>query len=146
MSGTKAWLLDLGASNRAAVGVRELLHLIDAPRTHEIPCTPAYCRHAVLWQDRLLPVMDMAGRLGGELQTGSLLAVVGYQQVRGELPRFGALMLASPPRQVEVSNEQACDLPEEAQRWKSLAISCFDYQGDAVPVLNLGRIFDAPAP
>lgn len=145
MSGTKAWLLDLGASNWAAVGARELLHLIDTPLTYEIPYTPAYCRRAVFWQDRLLPVMDVAGRLGYEMQSGPFLAVVGYQLVRGEFPQFGALTLASPPRQVAVSDEQACVLPEEALRWKTLAISCFDHQGNAVPVLNLSKIFDAPA-
>ncbi len=145
MSRMNAWLLDLGASCRAAVGTRELLHLIDAPATFELPCTPAYCRHVVFWQERMLPVMDITARLGELPQHAPFLAIVGYQRRRGEYPQFGALMLASPPQQVEVSDEQACRLPEERQGWDKLAISCFDYRGDAVPVLNLSRIFDAPA-
>lgn len=147
MSLTKinAWLLDFGGAGQAAVGTREVLHLIDVPRLFDVPLAPAYCRQVVVWQERLLPVMDVAGRLGYGMQPGPFLAVVGYQRVRGELPQFGALMLASPPRQVAVSDEQACVLPEEALRWKTLAISCFEHQGDAVPVLKLSRIFDAPA-
>lgn len=136
-----AWVLDLGGGCQAAVGAREVLHLIDTPRLFDVPLAPAYCRQVVVWQERLLPVMDVAGRLGYGMQSGPFLAVVGYQRMRGELPQFGALVLASPPRQVSVSDEQACDLPEEALHWKTLAISCFDHQGDAVPVLNLSRAF-----
>lgn len=145
MSRMNAWLLDLGASCQAVVGTRELLHLIDAPATYEIPYTPQYCRRVVFWQDRMLPVLDIPAKLGGAPQQAPFLAVVGYQRKRGEYPQFGALMLASPPQQLEVSDEQACPLPEEKHGWDKLAISCFDHHGDAVPVLNLARIFTAPA-
>lgn len=143
MSRMNAWLLDLGASRRAAVGTRELLHLIDAPVTFEIPCTPTYCQRVVFWQDRMLPVMDIAAKLGALPQQTPFLAVVGYQRQRGEYPQFGALMLASPPQQIEVSDEQACSMPEEKRDWKKLAISCFDHRGDATPVLNLNLIFSS---
>ena len=92
----------------------------------------------------MLPVMDIASRLGGTEQQAQFIAVVGYQQMRGEYPQFGALLLASPPLQASVSDEQACKLPEGTQGWSKLAIACFDYQGDAVPVLDLNRIFAAP--
>jgi chemotaxis signal transduction protein len=144
MSRMNAWILDLGKSYKAAVGGRELLHLIDVPTTFAVPCTPAYCHSVVHWQGRLLPVMDIATRLGGTEQQAQFIAVVGYQQKRGEYPQFGALLLASPPLQASVSDEQACNLPQNTQGWSKLAISCFDYQGDAVPVLDLNRIFATP--
>jgi len=124
------------------VGGRELLHLIDVPTTFAVPCTPLYCREVVFWQERLLPVMDIASRLSGTAQEAQFIAVVGYQQKRGEHPQFGALLLSSPPMQAAVSDEQACMLPEETQGWDELAISCFDYHGDVVPVLNLNRLFN----
>jgi len=71
--------------------------------------------------------------------------VVGYQAKRGDYPQFGALQMVSPPAQVAVSDEQACSLPEEMPLWKSLAISCFEHNGMAVPVLNLNRIFNSSA-
>lgn len=141
MSRMNAWLLNLGGSCQAAVGTRELLHLIDAPVTFEVPYTPAYCRRVVFWQERMLPVMDIPAKQGNAPQNAPFLAVVGYQRQRGEYPQFGALMLASPPQQIEVSDEQACPLPGEAQCWKELAISCFDHRGEAVPVLDINRIF-----
>lgn len=145
MSRMNAWLLDFGDTCRAAVGTRELLHLVDTPVTFAVPCTSAYCRRVVLWQERLLPVMDIAARLGALPRKAPFLAVIGYQQQRGEYPQFGALMLSSPPRQVAVSDEQACRLPDESSAWQELAISCFEHQGSPVPVLNLSRIFSGAA-
>jgi chemotaxis signal transduction protein len=138
-----AWLLDFGDACRAAVGARELLHLVDAPATFAVPLAPDYCRRVVLWQERLLPVMDIAARVGAQPCNASFLAVIGYQRQRGEYPQFGALMLSSPPRQLAVSDEQTCPLPDEGSAWQELAISCFEHQGAPVPVLNLRRIFSS---
>lgn len=136
-----AWLLDFGNGGRAAVGTRELLHLVDAPSTFAVPCTPAYCCRVLSWQERLLPVLDIAARVGAQPLAAPFLAVVGYQQQRGEYPQFGALMLASPPKQLAVSDDQACRLPEGNDTWRELASSCFEHQGSPVPVLDLYRIF-----
>lgn len=144
MSSANAWLLDFGDACRAAVGARELLHLIDAPVTFEIPLAPAYCHQVVKWQDRLLPVLDMSMRLGGAPQMGAFLAVVGYQQRRGEFPQFGALRLSAPPRQLSVGDDQSCALPETADAWQPWVISCFEQRGQAIPILNLGRVFETP--
>lgn len=144
MSRMNAWLLDFGGDCRAAVGTREMLHLVDAPVTFAVPCTPGYCGHIAIWQDRLLPVMDIAARVGCVSHKTQFLAVIGYQQQRGEYPQFGALALSSPPRQLAVSDAQACRLPGEDGAWRELAISCFEHQGSPVPVLNLCRIFSTP--
>jgi chemotaxis signal transduction protein len=136
-----AWLLDFGHAFRAAVGTRVMLQITDSPRLHPLPCTPPHCRNAVFWQGRLLPVMDMAARLGGPAQTQRLLAVVGYQDRQGEPTRFGALLLAAPPVAIAVGDDQSCALPEQPADWKKFSVSCFDYRGTAVPVLHLPRIF-----
>lgn len=135
------WVLDLGMGYRAAVGGRELLHLIDVPKTFEVPCTPPYCHRVVSWQERLLPVMDITSRLNGVEQQAQFIAVVGYQKKRGEYPQFGALLLTSPPQQISVNDEQACDLPEDSKDWSDFSISCFDYQGSAIAVLDLNKLF-----
>ncbi|HEU0187135.1 MAG TPA: hypothetical protein VFR06_04495 [Gallionellaceae bacterium] len=144
MSSAKAWLLDFGAVHKAAVGTRELLHLIDAPVTFDVPLAPAYCHQVVMWQERLLPVLDMSMRVGGAAQSGAFLAVVGYQQRRGEFPLFGALRLSAPPRQLSVGDDQACALPETFATWQPWVVSCFEQQGQAIPILNLGRLFETP--
>lgn len=141
MASVNAWVLDLGMGYKAAVGGRELLHLIDIQESFAVPCTPSYCRRVLFWQGKLLPLMDVAGRLNGATREMPFVAVVGYQHKRGEYPQFGALQLASPPQQIEVSDAHACNLPDETQGWSELAISCFEHQGRAMPVLNLNRLF-----
>jgi chemotaxis signal transduction protein len=145
MARSNAWILDVGGQFRAAVGGRELLHLIDVPKTFAVPCTPSYCKRVIVWQGRLLAVMDMTARLTGTEQQAQFIAVVAYQHQRGEYPEFGALLLVSPPVQVTVSDEEACQLPEEALAWKTVAISCFLHQGEVIPVLDLRRIFQPVA-
>lgn len=140
MAQMNAWLLDFGAGCRAAVGVRELLHLVDTPATFDIPCTPAYCHRTLLWQGHLLPIMDIAQRVGLTAPVTPFLAVVGYQARRGDYPQFGAFLLATAPRQLAVEATQACPLPATAD-WGKLAISCFAQQGQPIPILDLKRIF-----
>lgn len=143
--GANAWLLDFGHDARGAVATRVLLHLLDNPQVFAVPCTPSYCRHAVFWQNRLLPVMDMAARLGGPPQQSSLLAVACYVDPLDTVPRFGALALSAVPVPVAVNDNTACALPEQPAGWSGLALSCFEHHGQPVPILHLGRIF-GPAP
>jgi hypothetical protein len=142
MANMNAWILDFGAGYKAAVGARELIHLIDVHATFQVPCAPAYCNKLVTWQERLLPVMDVVCRLGDTTLGSHFIAVVGYQPRQGGQPQFGALLLATPPKNVVVSDEQACELPEHTPGWAELAISCFDLQGESVPILNLNSLFN----
>lgn len=142
MSGFNAWVLDFGMGYKAAVGGRELFHLIDVPVTFDVPHTPWYCRKVVSWQGRLLPVMDIAARLSHVEQEIKFIAVVGYQNKRGEQPEYAALQLNAPPRQVSVSDEQACGLPENTSGWEQISIACFEHQGEVFPVLGLNTLFN----
>lgn len=139
-----AWLLDFGQSVRAAVGARILLQIIDNPKLLDVPCTPPYCRSVMSWQGRLLPVMDMAARLHGLPQTPHYLLVVGYQDSPDEPMRYGALLVSAAPVAIAVGDAQSCPLPEQPAGWGRYACSCFEYQGAAIPVLHLGRIFSSP--
>jgi chemotaxis signal transduction protein len=138
-----AWLLDFGQDFRAAVGTRVLLQIIDNPRLHPVPYAPRYCRNVLSWQSRLLPVMDMAACLGGTELTSSLVAIAGFRERPGAPMRFGAMLLASVPDAIVVRDDQSCSLPESHPGWSNLAIACFGYQGEAVPILHLERIFSS---
>lgn len=136
-----AWLLDFGHGFRAAVGTRVMLHIADYARLRPVPCTPPHCRNVVFWQGRLLPVVDVAARLGGRVQAPRLLAVAGYREQPGGPARFGALALAAPPVAIEVGEGQSCALPEHPAGWEGFSASCLDYRGTPIPVLHLPRIF-----
>lgn len=140
---SQAWLLDLGAGYRAAVGERQLVHLLYAPQSYPVPRTPAHARRVLPWQEHLLPVFDVVNWLGGALPpTGLPVAgIFAYQRGQGEMPQYGALWLAAPPARLSVTDQQACDLPEPNSAWQALAISCFEHEGAPVPILDLRRLY-----
>ena len=142
-----AWLLELGAGYRAAVGGRELVHLLYAPASYPVPRTPTHARRVLHWQGHLLPVLDLASRLGGEANVSDQLiaGVFAYQGKRGGPAQYGAIWLAAPPARVDVEDSQASDLPEPVSAWEAIAISCFAHEGASVPILDLRRLYGASA-
>ena len=137
------WLVHFGGGETAVIGERELLHLVPEPTLLGVPRTPAHCRRVIEWQNRLLPVWDVLEWLnpGAGARDARLVAVVGYQLRRKELPRFGAIMLEEPPCRVRVSDAQACELPEGRPSLRDIAISCFLHEQRPVVVLDLPRMF-----
>ena len=63
MAESTAWVLALDQQLRAAVGEREMVHLIEAPTLLEVPRSPFYCRQVLVWNDAVLPAMDLAAWL-----------------------------------------------------------------------------------
>ncbi len=142
MSDSTAWIMDFDGAV-AAVGERELLHLLPQPELLEVPLAPRHCAHVIAWQDTLLPVWDVRAWLVPDSgkTTPSIAAIVGYQARRRQTPNFGTLMLTEPPSRVVISDAQFCELPEDQPGWRSIAISCFDFNGKPVPILDLPSMF-----
>ncbi len=140
---SQAWLLDVGANSRVAVGGRELVHLLYEPQSYLVPMTPRHVRRVVSWQERLLPLVDLASWLGDRRPQTELkvVGVFAYQFHPGEEPQYGALRLAAPPTRLAVGDDQACDFPEPTSAWESVAISCFEHEGERFPILDLRRVY-----
>ena len=138
-----AWVLPLAAQWRAAVGERELVHLVELPTLLEVPKSPFYCRQVLLWNNMILPAMDLAAWLIGhaEQKTQQLAGIFAYQYYPNDAPHYGALLLYAIPTRVWVSDKQACDLPSAPVGWQSLAISCFADGDDVIPILDLPFVF-----
>ncbi|MES2935704.1 MAG: chemotaxis protein CheW [Pseudomonadota bacterium] len=141
MSSENAWLLDFGKPLRAAVGMRELLQIIDASEIYEVPLTPAHSRHIMFWQKRMIPVMDLSLRLGAKATQSKMLALVGYQDHANQSVGIGAIVLAAPPLKIAVDDADAAVLDEQTSGWRELAISGFAREGAVIPVLHLSRVF-----
>ena len=138
-----AWVLTLAGQMHVAVGERELVHLIEAPTLLEVPLSPYYCRQVLVWNDIVLPAMDLAAWLQGQpVQRWLTLAgVFAYQRRPGTTLEYGALLLAGIPTRARVADEQACPLPEPPAKWHALAISCFQQDNQPIPILDLPTIF-----
>lgn len=139
-----AWILALDDALRAAVGERELVYLIETPILLEAPLSPPYCRQVLVWNENLLPAMDLAAYLrpGKPVRRAQTLAgVFAYQAEPDTLPAYGALLLASIPERTRVADDHACPLPKQPAGWRTLAISCFRRGDDPIPVLDLPHLF-----
>ena len=143
MAESAAWVLALDHQLFAAVGEREMVHVVETPTLLEVPRSPPYCRQVLVWNDTVLPAMDLAAWLRGQpAQRQQTLAGVFAYQARPEAnPEYGALLLAGIPARTRVADEQACALPKQAGNWRSVAISCFRQGDQPIPILDLPHIF-----
>lgn len=143
MTESTAWLLPLQGAWRAAVGEWELVHLIERPVLLDIPVTPFYCRQVVLWENQILPALDLAAWLTGRLMPREqmLAGVFAYQEQPGGALHYGVLLLDGVPTRRVVNDEEACALPAGPAGWREVAISCFGDGAGAVPILDLPYIF-----
>jgi chemotaxis signal transduction protein len=143
--GAEAWLLCFDNGLYAAVGERELQHIVHAPVTFTIPFCPFYCNQVLILNDRLLPVIDLASWLTDGRQTcrSALVGVVAYLGPENAYTTYyAALWLHSAPKRLKVYDERACVLPQDMPRWHDIAASCFSYEDDKpVPILDLPRVF-----
>jgi chemotaxis signal transduction protein len=141
MAKASAWLLVLDAEFQAAVGEREMVHLLQAPTAYEVLDAPPYCRQVILWQEELVPILDVAAWLRGEeaVLSPPLVGIFAYQIADGIA--YGALPLAEVPARRQVSDEQVCPLPTQRPGWAQVALSCFKDGERSVPILNLDYLF-----
>ncbi len=140
-----AWLLETGLPTPMAIGQRELLQIIDAPQTFSVPLCPQHARHVLFWQQRMVPVLDLAQRMGQQTESAvqNLLALVGFQDSKSGVFHLGAIVLNKPPRKIAVCDEQALPADDLPRNWRQMALACFEHEGMAIPVLHLGRVFSA---
>ncbi len=141
MSSANAWLLDLGGATRVAIGMRELVQIVDASHTYPVPLTPACSRKVMFWQKRMLPVLDLSIRVNNTESKGNLLAIVAYQDSENASTGLAAIILTAPPIRITVDDAQACTLDEHMADWRELANAGFTREGAVIPVLHLSRLF-----
>jgi chemotaxis signal transduction protein len=143
MHEASAWLVEFSRGIRAALGYSELVHVVPRPKLFEIPLAPSYCRHVVLWQGAILPALDLAAFLtAAKVERDDMFAgIISYQAESGAELQRGAILASGMPVRIGVTDEQACDLPEQPDGWRRVACSCFRHAGQPVPVLDLAHLF-----
>jgi hypothetical protein len=144
MATAPAWLLDFGKGQLAAVGERELLHIVYQPRLHRVPQADAHCDRVMAWEGGFLPVWNLAAwfKWTKTADSSGLAAVVGYADEDSGRTLRGVICIDLPPKRVNVRDEDACALSDT--HWERLATSCFLYEMVRVPTLDLTAMFRAP--
>lgn len=143
MTEAMAWIVQFEGGFRAAVGEREMAHLIEMPILEAIPQTPLHCQYVMLWEGEILPVMDLTAWLTGRpaMLDHISVGIVGWQEEAGGTPQYGALLLNQVPQKVAVDDTQFCDLPESPPGWREVTISCFRHNNQPIPILDVPRLF-----
>jgi len=144
-----ACLLAYAPDAYVALPVHAGVELVEQPRVVAVPGMPQFCRGLVAWQGRQLPLIDLQAYLLGPAAAPaarySHVLVVAYQTARNQAIEYGALCAPFLLRMQEVADSQQCPLPDSQAGWARIAIACFLYQGQAVPVLDPASIFTRPA-
>jgi len=142
MTTSKAWLLDFGYGLQAAVGYNEMWQILMSPKIFEIPCTPKYCNQVLVFQDHILPLLDISYLLKGKKSiTDDVVSIALYQDDPNKPVNYAGITCATIPRSINVSDDQMCELPNEQQYWKPFCVSCFSLENQAIPIINLAYIF-----
>jgi len=147
MAKNRAWLLNFGKGLNAAVASYEMSQIVlssDLHDLHEIPCMPHYCNEVFVFQDTILPVIDIPNLLEGDRLMYSrhdILGLAAYQTDPSQPVRLGGIHLAGMPLNIFVEDEQMCDLDPDQEFWRPISHACFRYENQAIPILNVPLLF-----
>jgi len=142
-NGVAAWLMQIDRLTNLAVGQYELVHIVDQPEYTPIPQAPEYCKHVIIWNDNIVPVMNISSWVTGEVQPedSGIVAILVYKSPQEEF-LYGGIKLSNTPVLERVNNNQQCALPESLAKLKLISISCFkSSDGDVVPILDVTGLF-----
>ena len=143
MGRSAAWVIKVDESLYASVSQMELVHIINQPELIRIPGVPAYCQNLLIWNDNILPVLNISW-LVNDMTPGTgreVVAVLIYRDSRNNI-QYGGISLLESPELEYVDNDQVSALPEQAQQLKTIALSCFtSANGHDVPILDISRLF-----
>ena len=141
--GVAAWLLQVDRLINVAVGQFELLHIVDEPDYISIPQAPEYCSHVILWNDNIVPVVNLATWASGSLQdcSSGAVAILVYKDSQDNFS-YGGIKLDHTPTKERVRNDQFSQLTVEQEKWRTISLSCFKTNsGELVPILDVYRLF-----
>ena len=146
MTVSDAWLLECSDTISIAVGDHEMVEFVSTPIRFAVPASPQYCSSVLLWQENLVPVMDIAALLGHSSdEVQSPMCLLTYQEQPGTALQQLVVPTTWPPEKIRVDDEQACELPEVISNsvLMPVSLSCFTHADQPVIILDIARLCSA---
>lgn len=140
-----ARLIEYAPGRHLALPPHTTYALLEHPAVVGVPGAAHYAYGLLAWQDTRLPLLDLnallhAGSSAVRTAIPRYALVVAYQRVaRGPLA-FGAIGLNALPQTIEVGDTAQCELPGDSALWPQLALSCFEHEGKAIPIIDTTRL------
>jgi len=139
---SEAWLLECGAV-RVLLSVINMQHVVEATQMFHMPMMPAHCNTVLVWQQHVMPIINIAGWLHEPVSTCPYSCIIGWQDIeRGT--EYGVLAASAFPQRIKV-HDANCVTPstELAQRWRQCALCFVQLGNEIVPVIDPARLFGA---
>jgi chemotaxis signal transduction protein len=145
-----AYLLEYSKNRYVAFPPYAGVELVEDPRVVPVPGMPNFCLGLMAWQGRQLPLLDLSRLLSGSNSVPGKAAVghvlvVAYQSAPDRPLEYGAVNAPFLINIVGVVDSQQCDLPSDVDILARISLSCFEYEGHAVPILDGARLFERRA-
>ena len=120
--------------------------LLEQPQWVHVPGAAYYAYGMLRWQQRWVPFVHLESLLSAHPVFNDSVApqyalVLAYQNAAGEPLQYGAIAVNNIPYSVLASDADFCPLPSDSDMWATLALSCFRYQEQAIPILDSAKIF-----
>lgn len=141
---SSAWLTDCGGGVLAAIGIPNVLHVVeDTSLLFRVPLAPAHCNRVLLWQNRVLPVVDLSVLLATKIASARSLysCVLGWRDAGG-VTEYGVLLSRALPRRILISDSQRAEpLDTDVERWRGIALGFFSYHKHITPIVDPAALF-----
>ncbi len=120
--------------------------LLEQPKWVHVPGAAYYAYGMLRWQQRWIPFIHLESLLRAYPVVNVSVApqyalILAYQNAAGEPLQYGAIAASNIPYSVLASDADFCPLPDDSDMWATLALSCFRYQEQPIPILDSARIF-----
>lgn len=141
-----ARLIEYAHGRRIALPPHTIYGLIEHPSFVEVPGAARYSYGLVSWQNKRLPLLNFDALLHADSAAVQSIAppyalIVAYQCTAKEPLQYGAIGLTALPQTIAVGDDAQCELPDDSTRWTELALSCFQYEEEAIPIIDTARVF-----
>lgn len=144
MSNATAWILDCGDEAVIAVSAFNMLHVVeDAALRFKVPLTPAHCSEVLVWQQRVLPVIDLELllRRHATVSQKNHSCVLGWL-CPGDITEYGILATRTSPQRILVTDDKSrTPSAALADVWRGVALGFFEYQNKLIPIADPALVF-----
>jgi chemotaxis signal transduction protein len=142
-----ARVLEYARERYVALPPHTTIELLETPTIIQVPGAAAYAHGLMSWQGVWLPVINLELLLHGDAthqraaNAPRYALVVAYQPAPRQAMAHGAIALSVLPQFTAVTDDMQCEWPDDNPRWPQLALSCFQHEGHAAPILDSSRLF-----
>jgi len=142
--GALARILEVARGRRIALAPHTTLDLVEHPVAVRVPGAAAHVHGLLSWHGKRIPYIDVDALLRGApaARTPARYAlVVAFQPAPGAAIEQGAIALLALPESIQISDSQGCKLPADRLVEASLALACFDLNGEPVAIFDTAQLF-----